>query len=140
MRGSVVDLAVGIIIGAAFGKIVTSFVNDVLMPPIGLLLGQVDFSNLFLNLSGNHYPSVAAAKEAGAPTLNYGLFINNVLDFVIVAFAVFLLVRAINRLKSKQPEAPPEAPTTKDCPFCLSTIPLKATRCPNCTSNIASAA
>jgi len=140
MRGSVVDLAIGIIIGAAFGKIVTSFVSDILMPPIGLLLGQVDFSNLFINLSGKTYPSVAAAKEAGAPTLNYGLFINNILDFVIVAFAVFLLVRGINRLKSTQPEAPADAPTTKDCPYCLSTIPLKATRCPNCTSNIASAA
>ena len=140
MRGSVVDLAIGIIIGAAFGKIVTSFVSDILMPPIGLLLGQVDFSNLFINLSAQSYPSVAAAKEAGAPTLNYGLFINNVLDFVIVAFAVFLLVRAINRLKSKQPEAPAEAPTIKDCPYCLSTIPLKATRCPSCTSNIPAAA
>jgi large conductance mechanosensitive channel len=140
MRGSVVDLAIGIIIGAAFGKIVTSFVNDILMPPIGLLLGQVDFSNLFINLSGKDYPSVAAAKEAGAPTLNYGLFVNNILDFVIVAFAVFLLVRGINRLKSKQPDAPPEAPTIKDCPFCLSTIPLKATRCPNCTSNMPAAA
>ena len=140
MRGSVVDLAIGIIIGAAFGKIVTSFVSDILMPPIGLLLGQVAFSNLFINLSGKTYPSVAAAKEAGAPTLNYGLFINNILDFVIVAFAVFLLVRGINRLKSKQPEAPAAAPTTKDCPYCLSAIPLKATRCPNCTSNIASAA
>ena len=140
MRGSVVDLAIGIIIGAAFGKIVTSFVSDILMPPIGLLLGQVDFSNLFINLSGKTYPSVAAAKEAGAPTLNYGLFINNILDFVIVAFAVFLLVRGINRLKSKQPEAPADAPTTKDCPYCLSTIPLKATRCPNCTSNIPAAA
>ena len=140
MRGSVVDLAIGIIIGAAFGKIVTSFVSDILMPPIGLLLGQVAFSNLFINLSGKTYPSVAAAKEAGAPTLNYGLFINNILDFVIVAFAVFLLVRGINRLKSKQPEAPAAAPTTKDCPYCLSTIPLKATRCPNCTSNIPAAA
>ena len=140
MRGSVVDLAIGIIIGAAFGKIVTSFVSDILMPPIGLVLGQVDFSNLFINLSGKTYASVAAAKEAGAPTLNYGLFINNILDFVIVAFAVFLLVRAINRLKSKQPEAPASAPTTKDCPYCLSSIPLKATRCPNCTSNIPAAA
>jgi len=113
MRGSVVDLAIGIIIGAAFGKIVTSFVSDILMPPIGLLLGQVDFSNLFINLSANKYPSVAAAKEAGAPTLNYGLFINNILDFVIVAFAVFLLVRAINRLKREEEQkaaAPPATP------------------------------
>ena len=137
MRGSVVDLAIGIIIGAAFGKIVTSFVSDILMPPIGLLLGQVDFSNLFINLSANKYPSVAAAKEAGAPTLNYGLFINSLINLLIVGFAVFLVVKQVNRFRGPAPVA---AATTKDCPFCLSTIPLKATRCPACTSNIPSAA
>jgi large conductance mechanosensitive channel len=139
MRGNVLDLAVGVIIGAAFGKIVTSFVSDVLMPPIGLLLGKVDFSNLFVDLSGQHHATMAAAKAAGAATLNYGLFINNIIDFLLVAFAVFLLVRQVNRF-NKEPEAAPAAPTTKDCPFCLSAIPLKATRCPNCTSQLESAA
>lgn len=134
MRGNVVDMAVGIIIGAAFGKIVTSLVNDVLMPPIGLLLGGVDFSNLYINLSGGSYPSLAAAKEAGAATLNYGVFLNTVLDFIIVAFAIFLLVRAVNRMTA--PEPAPAEPTTKDCPFCLSKIPIKATRCPFCTSEL----
>ena len=138
MRGNVVDLAVGIVIGAAFGKIVTSFVSDILMPPLGLLLGRVDFSNLFLNLSGTHYGSLAEAKAAGAATLNYGLFINTILDFVIVAFAVFLLVKQINRLTRKPAEAP-QAPTTKECPYCVSTIPLRATRCPNCTSSVQAA-
>ena len=132
MRGNVIDLAVGIIIGAAFGKIVTSLVNDILMPPIGVLLGQVDFSSLFVNLSGKHYNSIAEAKAAGAATINYGLFINTIIDFVIVAFAVFLLVRQVNRL-ARKPE-PAAAPTTKDCPYCASAIPLKATRCPHCTS------
>lgn len=138
MRGNVIDLAIGVIIGAAFGKIVTSFVNDVIMPPIGLLLGNVDFSNLFLNLSGQSYASLAEAQAAGAPTLNYGVFINTVLDFLIVAFVIFLVVRQMNRLKRKQDtqEAPPPAPTTKDCPFCVSTIPIKASRCPNCTSDL----
>jgi large conductance mechanosensitive channel len=136
MRGNVVDLAVGIIIGAAFGKIVTSFVNDILMPPLGLLLGHVDFSNLFITLSGGSYSSVAQAKQAGAATLNYGLFINTVIDFLIVAFAVFLLVRQMNRLLSRQPKAPPAQPTTKECPYCISTVPLKATRCPACTSEL----
>jgi large conductance mechanosensitive channel len=135
MRGNVVDLAVGIIIGASFGKIVTSFVSDVLMPPLGLLIGNLDFSSLFINLSGAAYPSLAQAKAAGAPTINYGLFINTVLDFAIVAFAVFLLVHWINRLK-RQPEAA-TAPETKACPYCLSTIPVKATRCPQCTSQLA---
>ena len=135
MRGNVVDLAVGIIIGAAFGKIVSSFVNDILMPPIGVLLGKVDFSNLFVSLSSQHYGSLAEAKAAGAATLNYGIFINNIIDFLIVAFAVFLLVQQVNRL-TKKPE-PAAAPTTKDCPYCLSKIPLKATRCPQCTSQIA---
>jgi len=133
MRGNVVDLAIGLIIGAAFGKIVTSFVSDVLMPPLGLLLGKVDFSNLFINLSGTAYPSLAAAKAAGAPTVNYGVFINTLLDFVIVAFAVFLLVRGINKLHR---EPPPAKPTTRDCPYCLTTIPLQATRCPACTSPV----
>jgi len=135
MRGNVIDLAVGVIIGAAFGTIVKSLVEDVLMPPIGLLVGGLDFSNLFVSLSGQHYPSLAAAKEAGAPTINYGLFLNNVLNFVIVAFAIFLLVRQINRLKRETP-VPPPAPTEKPCPFCISTIPLAATRCPHCTSEL----
>jgi large conductance mechanosensitive channel len=138
MRGNVVDLAVGIIIGAAFGKIVTSLVTDIIMPPVGLLLGRVDFSNLFLNLSGQPYASLAEAKAAGAPTINYGVFLNNVIDFVIVAFAIFLLVRSINRL-SRQLEAAPAAPTTRECPFCLSSIPLRATRCPQCTSTLQAA-
>jgi large conductance mechanosensitive channel len=135
MRGNVLDMAVGIIIGAAFGKIVSSFVADVLMPPIGLLLGKVDFSNLFINLSGQSFPSVEAAKTAGAATLNYGMFLNTVIDFVIVAFAIFLLIKQVNRLMPKTEEAP-AAPTTKECPRCLSQIPLKATRCAHCTSDI----
>ena len=135
MRGNVLDLAVGVIIGAAFGKIVTSFVSDVLMPPIGLLVGKVDFSNLFVDLSRQGDASIAAAKAAGAATLNYGLFINNIIDFLIVAFAVFLLVRQVNRF-DKKPETAPAAPTTKDCPFCLSTIPLKASKCSQCTSQL----
>jgi large conductance mechanosensitive channel len=138
MRGNVVDLAVGIIIGAAFGKIVTSLVNDIVMPPFGLLLGRVDFSSLFINLSGQPYASLAEAKAAGAPTINYGVFLNSVIDFVIVAFAIFLLVRFINRL-SRQPEATPAAPATRECPFCVSSIPLRATRCPQCTSTLQSA-
>jgi len=133
MRGNVVDMAVGIIIGAAFGKIVTSLVNDVIMPPIGLVLGRVDFNDLFLSLDGKSYTSLAAAKAAGAPTLNYGTFVNNILDFLIVAIAVFLLVRQMNRL---MPAAPPVA-STKDCAFCASPIPIKAVRCPNCTSQLA---
>ncbi|RPI29777.1 MAG: large conductance mechanosensitive channel protein MscL [Acidobacteria bacterium] len=135
MRGSVVDLAVGLIIGVAFGKIVTSFVNDILMPPIGLLAGRVNFENLFVALSGSGYKTVAEAKEAGVPTINYGLFLNTVLDFVLVAFAVFLLVRWINRMR-RQPEAAPAAPTSKNCPYCLSSIPLQASRCPQCTSQL----
>jgi large conductance mechanosensitive channel len=133
MRGSVIDLAVGIIIGGAFGKIITSFVNDVLMPPIGLLLGKVDFSNLFLSLNGQSYKTIAEAQAAGAPTLNYGLFINAAIDFLIVAFALFLLIRAINRM---QKPAPAAAPTTKECPYCFTAIPVKATRCPHCTSQL----
>ncbi len=136
MRGNVVDLAVGVIIGAAFGKIVTSLVNDIIMPPLGLILGRVDFSNLFISLSGKSYASLAEAKAAGAPTLNYGVFINNVLDFVIVAFAVFLLVRGINRLHHA---APPPAPATRPGPDCLTAVPSAATRCPACTSQLAAA-
>ena len=134
MRGNVLDLAVGLVIGVAFGKIVTSFVSDVLMPPIGLALGRIDFSNLFINLSGQAYPTVAAAKAAGAPTLNYGLFLSAVVDFLIVAFAVFLVVRQVNRL-TRKPE-PAAAPTTRECPFCASSISLKARRCPHCTSEV----
>ncbi len=133
MRGNVVDLAVGVIIGGAFGKIVSSLVTDVIMPPIGLLLHGVDFSNLFLSLNGQAYSTLADAQKAGAPTLNYGNFINNVIDFLIVALVIFLMIRAINRL---QKPAPAAAPTTKACPYCYSTIPLKATRCPNCTSEL----
>jgi len=133
MRGNVLDMAVGIIIGAAFGQIVTSFVQDVLMPPIGRLLGHVDFSNLFVNLSGTHYPTIAAAKAAGAATLNYGLFLNTVINFLIVAFALFLLVRQVNRLAPKPAPAPA---ATRDCPYCLTAIPLKATRCAHCTSEL----
>jgi large conductance mechanosensitive channel len=135
MRGNVVDMAVGIIIGAAFGKIVSSFVNDILMPPIGRLLGKVDFSNLFIDLSGNNFHTLEEARKAGAATINYGLFFNTVLDFVIVAFAIFLLIRQINRLK-REPEAAPAAPDSKECPFCLSSVPLKAVRCPHCTSEL----
>ena len=135
LRGNVLDLAVGIIIGTAFGKIVTSLVNDLIMPPIGLLLGKVDFSNLFVNLSGKPYESLAAAKAAGAVTINYGLFINVVLDFLIVALVVFFLIRGVSKLMPKPKEAP-AAPTTKECPRCMSQIPIKATRCAHCTSDI----
>ncbi len=138
MRGNVLDMAVGIIIGAAFGKIITSFVSDILMPPIGLLLGRVDFSNLFVSLSGPSYPSLAAAKAAGAPTINYGVFLNTVLDFLIVAFAIFLLIRQVNRF-TRKPAAVPATPTAKECPYCLSTVALKATRCPQCTSDLKAA-
>ncbi|MEW6139314.1 MAG: large-conductance mechanosensitive channel protein MscL [Thermodesulfobacteriota bacterium] len=134
IRGNAIDMAVGIIIGAAFGKIVTSLVNDVIMPPIGLLLGNVDFSNLFINLSGGNYPSVEAAKVAGAATLNYGLFLNTVISFFIVAFAVFLLIKQVNRFMPQKQE--PAGPATKECPRCFSRIPEKATRCPNCTSEL----
>ncbi len=139
LRGNVLDLAVGIIIGAAFGKIVTSLVSDVIMPPIGLLLGKVDFSSLYINLSGEHYASLTAAKAAGAATINYGSFINGVLDFLIVAVVVFFLVRGVNQLFPK-PKAEPAASPTKECPFCLSAVPLKATRCPLCTSQLPAAA
>jgi large conductance mechanosensitive channel len=133
MKGNVLDMAIGVIIGGAFGKIVSSMVSDVLMPPLGLVLGKVDFSSLFLNLSGTPQPSLAAAKAAGAPTINYGVFLQTVLDFIIIAFVIFLLVRQVNRLKTP---AAPAAPTTKDCPLCLSTIPIKATKCAHCTSPV----
>jgi large conductance mechanosensitive channel len=136
MRGNVLDMAVGIIIGGAFGKIITSFVGDILMPPLGLLLGKVDFSNLFLNISGKDFESLAAAKQAGAATINYGLFLNTVLDFLIVAFAIFLLIKQVNRMK-REPAPVPAEPTTKDCPFCQWSIAIKAVRCPHCTSQLA---
>ena len=131
-RGSVIDMAVGIIIGVAFGKIVTSLVNDIIMPPIGLALGSVDFASLFIPLKGS-YPSVAAAKAAGAPTINYGLFINSILEFFIIAFAVFMLVKAVNRIKRKSEEKPAD---TTECAYCCSKIPIKASRCPACTSQL----
>jgi large conductance mechanosensitive channel len=139
MRGNVMDMAIGIVIGAAFGKIVTSFVGDILMPPIGLLLGGVDFSNIFIVLGEGDYASLEAAKEAGAATWNIGLFINTLIDFLIIAFAIFLVVKAMNRLKRQEEEKPAPAPTTKDCSYCFSSIPLKATRCPNCTSQLETA-
>jgi large conductance mechanosensitive channel len=129
-RGNVVDLAVGVIIGAAFGKIVSSLVSDILMPPIGLLLGKVDFSNLYIDLSGTHHDTLAAAKAAGAPTINYGLFLNTVIDFAIVAFVIFIVVQQMNKYM-KKPE-----PSKKDCPRCCSSIPLKATKCPQCTTDL----
>jgi large conductance mechanosensitive channel len=140
MRGSVLDMAVGIIIGAAFGAIVTSLVADVLMPPIGLLLGKVDFADLYVLLTAGQtqgpYASLAAAHQVGAVTLNYGAFINKIISFLIVAFALFLMIRSMNRMKRKA-EAPAPAPTTKDCPFCATAVPLKAVRCPHCTSELA---
>ncbi|MCB1687493.1 MAG: large conductance mechanosensitive channel protein MscL [Halioglobus sp.] len=139
MRGNVVDMAVGIIIGGAFGTIVKSLVNDVIMPPIGLLLGGVDFSDLFVTLKEGAvtgpYSTLAAAQEAGAVTISYGLFINSVISFLIVAFAVFLLIKSINKLQTEEPE-PEEEVTTKECPFCVTSIAIQATRCPNCTSTL----
>jgi len=138
MRGNVVDMAVGIIVGAAFGGIVNSLVSDIIMPPIGLVLGSVDFSSLFLVLkegkAAGPYESLTAAKAAGAVTLNYGVFVNTIISFLIIAFAVFFLIRNVNRMKKK--EEAPAIPATKECPFCLSTIPLKAVRCPHCTSEV----
>ena len=133
MRGNVLDMAVGIIIGAAFGRIITSFVSDIIMPPLGLIIGKVDFSSLFLNISGTSYPTLAAAKAAGAATINYGVFLNTVLDFLIVAFVIFLLIRQVNRWSKPAPAA---EPATKECPYCLTQIALKATRCPACTSEV----
>lgn len=138
MRGNVLDLAVGIIIGAAFGKIVSSFVNDIIMPPIGLLLGKVDFANLYVVLTGSVPPGTALADAKaiqGVVTWNYGQFINTIIEFLIVALAIFLVVKAFNRMAAPKP-APAAAPTTKECPHCFTTIPLKATRCPNCTSEL----
>lgn len=135
MKGNVLDLAVGIIIGAAFGKIVTSLVNDILMPPLGLALGKVDFTNLFLDLSGSSHANLAAAKAAGAATINYGVFINTIIDFLLVAFAIFLVIRQANKLK--RAPAPAPAPATKDCAFCCTAIPVQAKRCPHCTSQLA---
>src|SRR5580692_6945510 len=133
MRGNVLDMAVGIIIGGAFGRIISSLVGDIIMPPFGLALGKVDFSTLFLNISGTQYPTLAAAKAANAATINYGSFLNTVIDFLIVAFVIFLMIRQVNRWKKPEPVA---AATTKECPYCASQVPLKATRCPNCTSEI----
>jgi large conductance mechanosensitive channel len=135
LKGNAVDLAIGVIIGAAFGGIVTSLVNDVMMPPIGKLLGGADFSNLFLVLGNGTYPSLKAAKDAGAATLNYGLFLNTIVNFLIIAFVLFLVVRGMNQMKRTE-AAPPAAPTTKDCPFCAIAIPIAAKRCPHCTSNL----
>lgn len=134
MKGNVINLAIAVLIGGAFGQIVTSFTNDILMPPFGLLLGNVDFSELYINLSGQAYPSLAAAKEAGAATINYGLFLNTIINFLIIAIVIFFVMRAFEKV-IKKPETPAEV-TTKECPHCLSTIPLKATRCPNCTSQL----
>lgn len=135
MRGSMLDMAIGIIVGAAFGRVVSSFVSDILMPPIGLFSGHSDFSNKFINLSGHAFATLAEAKAAGAATINYGVFFNALSDFLIVAFTVFMLVRQVNRLKSEQTAS---VPSMRDCPFCLSAISIKATRCPHCTSNLAS--
>ena len=133
MRGNVIDLAVGVVIGVAFGAIVDSLVNDIIMPPVGLLLGGVDFSDIFINLSGTDYPSLEAARSAGAPVIAIGSFINTILHFLIIAFAIFILVKQINRLRGPAPA--PEV-TTKECPACATTIPIKARRCPNCTSEL----
>jgi large conductance mechanosensitive channel len=136
MKGNVLDMAIGVIMGGAFGKIVSSLVGDVLMPPIGKAMGNLDFSSLFFSLDGKSYASLAAAKAAGAPTVNYGVFVNTVIDFLIVAFVIFLLVKQVNRLKK---EAPAAAPSTRECPYCLSQIAIKASRCPNCTSEVKAA-
>jgi large conductance mechanosensitive channel len=142
MKGNMVDMAVGIVIGAAFGAIVKSLVSDILMPPIGILLGNVNFSDLFVVLKEGTTPgpfaTLAAAKDAGAVTLNYGLLVNTIVNFLIVAFSIFFVVRGINRLKAQE-EAPPAEPTTKECPLCLSTVPIKATRCGHCTSDLKAA-
>jgi large conductance mechanosensitive channel len=140
MRGNVIDMAVGIVIGAAFGTIVKSLVSDIIMPPIGLLLGKVDFANLFAVLKQGEavagpYASLADAQAAGAVTINYGVFINTLISFIVIAFAIFMVIRSMNQLKKKE-EAPPAEPTTKDCPYCLTSIPIKATRCPHCTSEL----
>ncbi|MFN3321889.1 MAG: large conductance mechanosensitive channel protein MscL [Bryobacteraceae bacterium] len=138
MRGNVMDLAVGVIIGAAFGGVVTSLVNDVMMPPIGMLSGGMDFKDLFVPLNGQQFQSLAEAREAGAPVIAYGLFVNTIINFLIVAFAVFLVVKQMNRMKRPAP-APAVTPATKECPYCFSSVALKATRCPNCTSSLTAA-
>lgn len=138
-KGNVLDLAVGLIMGVAFGKIVASFVADVLMPPVGLLLGRVDFSNLYINLSGKPAATLAEAKAAGLATINYGVFVSTVVDFLVVAFVVFLLVRQVNRMKSKAAPAPDAAPAAAECPFCLNTVPVRASRCGHCTSALRAA-
>ena len=136
MRGNVIDLAVGVIIGAAFGKIVSSLVDDVIMPPLGQLLGKVDFKDFFISLDGQHYAKLADAKAHAAVTLNYGLFVNTIINFLIVAFCVFLLVQQVNRW-TRKPQPAPAEPTTKECPQCTTTIPIRAKKCPNCTAQIA---
>jgi large conductance mechanosensitive channel len=136
MKGNVMDLAVGVIIGAAFGKIVTSLIEDVLMPVIGLLLGKVDFSNLYVNLSGGAFATLAEAKKAGAATLNYGLFVNALIDFLIIALVIFMMVKWVNKLRKPAPAVATAASTTKECPFCFTMIPIKAVRCPACTSQL----
>jgi large conductance mechanosensitive channel len=133
MKGNVLDMAIGIVLGLAFGKIITSLVNDVIMPPVGMLLGGVDFANLFISLSGVSYATLAEAQAAGAPTINYGIFFNTIIDFIIVAFVIFLMVRQVNKMKRKEEAAPPN---TKFCPYCKESIPLEATRCPRCTSEL----
>lgn len=133
VKGNVVDLAVGVIIGGAFGKIVTSFVSDVIMPPLGMIMGKVNFSDLFIDLSGKGFTSLKAAKDAGAPVISYGIFINTVIDFTIIAFVIFLVIKQINRFKKESVPAPP---STKECPFCCSAIPIPAKRCPQCTSEL----
>jgi large conductance mechanosensitive channel len=135
LRGNVIDLAIGIVIGAAFGKIITSLVNDIIMPPIGMLMGGVNFADLFYALDGGTYESLAAAQALGAPVIAYGAFIMTIIDFIIIAFVIFLVVRWFNSLK-KQPAPAPVEPTTKECPFCHTEIPIKATRCPHCTSQL----
>ena len=136
MRGNVIDMAVGIILGGAFNTIVQSLVNDIVMPPIGLVLGRVDFTNLYINLSGGTYESLVKAQEAGAATINYGVFINPIISYLIVAWVMFLLVTRINKMKKKEQKEEPAAPETKECPYCFTQIPIQATRCPNCTSQL----
>ncbi len=137
MRGNVLDMAIGIIIGAAFGKIITSLVNDILMPPLGLAIGNVNFPDLFINLSKEHYETLSGAKSAGAATINYGLFVNTIIDFILVAFALFLMIKQFNRFQKKPAKV--EVPTTKECPHCYSSIPIKATKCAHCTSELKTA-
>ncbi len=133
MKGNVVDLAIGVIIGGAFGKIVSSLVGDIIMPIIGMLVGNIDFSNLYINLSGHEFSSLAEAKAAGAATINYGIFLNNIIDFLIISFSIFIVIRQLNKFKKKEEPAPV---VTKECPYCISEIPLEAKKCPYCTSNL----